>query len=752
MTDEMTKEKTAASEKRRIVSREDVFWTVAGLLLELGSSAFSPAPSGAALAAALSGRSGVCVILGGVVGAVLHGFPIAFSGLLALALVFALKLIPDPKNYRLRAAVRSAGAGAAVLASRLGQAGNATELLWVILAGLSAAAFAACVCLMTDSVRRRGFDVTDTRDCALVCVITTMAFISLGALDYPALNIGRLLLGAVLLIVSARQGLGMCAAVGISGILGLCANSPRIGAGGAIFAFAAVTGMVFARYGKIARAVGYVFLCVTAALVTEIDEGSWRILAEAAASGIVFVLVPMGRARIADGEFADASVSYMLRERLNFASDAISAIGAGLRSAAETLDRKYKISPSEIPERAAERCCRSCPNSMICWGKNYDLFSGEFERLTGLLRAGASGAEELTLSPDCAKLCVNPSGVTAAIAAEFSRYVSVKAGERRIRELRRIYVDQLEGVRDILRDMASAKNEVKCACRYQAAERRAEKVLRDAGVELPQAFVMFDRRGKLRFEAYGSTEPRFTYEYLGTLLSQTLGRELETPQLSGGGGRYRFTAVEKTLLTAKIGAYQIPRGTNRVCGDCYEYFTDAAGVLYVILSDGMGSGSRARVDSAMACSVLSKLIKCGVSMKTALEIVNTVLMVKSADESFATLDICRIDLNSGEGAVYKAGAATTYIKTEDKLVRASLASSPAGLGGQLTVPVQKFTVGKGDVIMMMTDGVIPDEQWLSRELSQRVEPNELSERIAKAARMDRLKDDDISVIALVMES
>ncbi len=750
MTDEIMTAKTSAPDKRRLVSLEDVGWAAAGLLLELGSSAFSPAPSGAALAAGLSGRSGICVIIGGAVGALLHGFPTAFLGLLALAIVFGVRLIPDFRKPRLKAAIRCAGAGAAAVAVRLGEAGNTTELLQVILAGLAAGIFALCVCLLSDSARRRGYDVADTRDCALTCVIVGMAFISLGALDYSVVNIGRLFLGFAMLVVSARRGLGMCAAVGIPGILGLCANSPEIGAGGAIFVFAAVAGMVFARYNKIVRAVGYVFLCVTAALITGIDEGSWRILAEAAAAGVAFAVLPAGKARLPEGEFADASVSIMLRERLNFAADAISAIGTGLRSAAETLDKKYKVSLDEIPERAADRCCRSCPNSMSCWGKNYDMFSKEFGRLLGLLRAGAS-AETLTLSPECAEICVNPRGVTDAVSAEYSRFVSVKTGERRIRELRRVYVDQLEGVRDILHDMGSAKGEIKCTCRCQAAERRAEKVLRDAGVELPQAFVMFDKRGKLRFEAYGATEPRFTYDYLGTLLSRSIGREMETPQLSGGGGRYRFTAAEKTALSAKVGAYQIPRGANRVCGDCYEYFTDSAGVLYVILSDGMGNGSRARVDSAMACSVLSKLIKCGVSMKTALETVNTVLMVKSADESFATLDICRIDLNSGDGVLYKAGAATTYIKSEDKLVRATLSSTPAGLGGQLTVPAQRFTVGKGDVIVMMTDGVIPDEQWLSRELSQRVEPDELSERIAKAARMEKLRDDDISVIAMVME-
>lgn len=753
MTDEKTLTKTAAPERRKIVTLEDIGWCAAGLLLELGSSVFSPAPSAAALAAGLVGRSGICTVIGGLAGALLHGFPTAFPGIIALALVFAVRLLPDFNNSRMRAVERALGAMLATFAVRLGEAGSTTELLQVILAALAAGGFTLCVCVLTESSRRRGFDITDTRDCALICTIAAMAFMSLGALDYSVLNIGRLMLGFGMLLVSGRRGLGMCAAVGISGVLGLCAQSQQIGAGGAIFAFAAVAGMVFARCNKIARAVGYVFVCVTAALITGIDEGSWRILLEAAISGAVYALIPAERVNLQDGDFADASVSYMLRERLNFAADAIAGIGAGLESAAETLDKKYRISLEEVPDRAADRCCRSCPNSMVCWGKNYDLWSGEFERLVGLLRAGtASGAEGLTLSQNCGEMCVNPRGVTAAIAAEYSRYVSAKTSERRIRELRRIYVDQLEGVRDILHDMGNAKGEIKCACRYRAAERRAEKVLREAGVELPQAFIMFDRRGKLRFEAYGATEPRVTYDYLGTLLSRGLGRELDIPQVSGGGGRYRLTAAEKPKFSAKVGAYQIPRGNNRVCGDCYEYFTDSAGVMYVILSDGMGSGSRARVDSAMACSVLSKLIKCGVSMKTALETVNTVLMVKSADESFATLDICRIDLNSGEGVLYKAGAATTYIKSDDKLVRAALSSAPAGLGGQLTVPAQKFTVNKGDVIIMMTDGVVPNEQWLSRELSQRVDPNDLSERIAKAARVEGSRDDDISVVALVMES
>ncbi len=730
---------------------ENAGWFAAALLLEFGAGGVwkgSAAPGAAALAAGLSGNQGLFAMIGGAIGALLHGFPDAVTGLAAIAIVLAARILPDLHNSKVRAAERFIASGIAVFFSRIAQVSQPSELLALILAAFASAMFSLCVCILSESALVRGIDAGEPRDYALGSIITALAFMSLGTLDYSFANIGRMIFGFVLLAVTARRGLAWCAAIGISAILGLCALSPEIGAGAAVLAFSAAASCVFAKYGKIARAAGTILFCVCSALISGIDESSWRIIVECAVGAAAFVFVPIERIKIPESDFSDKTIALMLRERLNFAADAISGIGAGINAAAETLDRKYGSAPGQVPEKAAEKCCRSCPNSMKCWGKCYDMFHEEFSRLVMQLRSGIDLTEN-SMSVECAEICVNPAGVVKAISAEYSRYVSAASDERRIRELRRIYVDQLAGVRDILRDMGNLKTDVKPSNRSRTAERRAERLLAENGVEMPQAFVMFDKRGKLRFEAYGTTEPRVETEYLGTLLSRTLGRELETPELSGGRGRYRITTGERTALSAKIGAFQIPRGQNRVCGDCYESFTDASGMLYVILSDGMGSGSRAYVDSALACSVLSKLLKSGISLKVALETVNTVLMVKSADESFATLDICRIDLNTGECVVYKAGASTTYIKSADKLIRASLPSQPAGAGGRLTVPAQKFTVSSGDIILMMTDGVVPDEKWLSRELSGRVEPGELSERIARAARGgEYARDDDISVIAL----
>lgn len=739
--------------------RQNVLLAVLAMLMELGGSTFSAAPCSAALAAGVGAVGSLWAMAGGAFGALLHGFPTAFSGLISLCVVLAARIVPDFGKPKLRAAERTVAATLAVLISRVSDVGSVSELLALIVAAAVSGVFSLCVCLLCEEAGKNECvsfaTLADTgipRTSALVCIALTAVFMPLGALDFTYINIGRTVLGFMALVLSARKSVPRAAVFVVPSLCGLCLSAAggSIGTGAAVTAVSAAASILFEKRGKLVRTAGYVFMSAAGMLVSGVDEGGFRILIETVISGAAFAVLPTDRISSSESGFSDKGIAAMLHERLNFAADAIAGIGSGISAAADVLDKKYTLNANDIADRAADRACRSCPNSMRCWGRDYEMFHKEFNRLVVQMRTGFE-LSEFSLSPDCAEICVNRPGVIKALRTEYSRYLSAMADERRVRELRRIYTDQLSGVRDILRDMGSLNTDVPDSDRDLSAEERAEKVLKDSGVDRPQAFVMRNKHGKLRFEAYGATEPRVTREYLGTLLSNAVGCELELPEIGGSNERYRITAIERTRLSAKVGSYQLARGENRVCGDCYECFTGADGALYIVLSDGMGTGSRARVDSVMACSVLSKLLKSGIALSAALETVNTVLMVKSADESFATLDICRIDLNSGECAVYKAGAATTYIKSDDRLIRASLSSPPAGMGGKLTVPAQKFSVHSGDIILMMTDGVTPDEQWLSRELSRQSTPSELSERIAKAARnAENGRDDDISVIAVMV--
>jgi stage II sporulation protein E len=173
----------------------------------------------------------------------------------------------------------------------------------------------------------------------------------------------------------------------------------------------------------------------------------------------------------------------------------------------------------------------------------------------------------------------------------------------------------------------------------------------------------------------------------------------------------------------------------------------------------MGSGSRARIDSAFACGMLVKLLRAGIGLPSSLEIINNSLLVKSSDESFATLDICRIDLYSGKTELFKAGAAASYIRCNKKLTKAEGCGLPVGIGHKAVYERKSFTIGNSDMVIMASDGAELNEKWLAHELNNAgkdsADMNETAKILAMTARYasgdesgDKSREDDISVIAV----
>ena len=747
-------EKTAVLERRAVFTGragspdigKAAVWALCGLLMELGSG--GGAPGSSALAAGLRGGS-VWVYAGGAAGALLRGFPGGFTGLGGLVIAFAGRFIPRTRSVKVNSLMQGLVAATAAFFPACADYVSPSALLSGIIAGLTAGIFAACVMLLHEQVTARGFDPAENYDCALAALTAGLVFMTLGRLDYPPCNTGRLLAAYYLMRCTQQRGAAQGAVTAAAAVFGLCASGCAGAVESGAVCLAAVVSSGLCRFGRITRAVGALFTGCALTLAAGADGDSWRVFAELAAADAAYIIVPQ-RKSAAERGITEDSAALMMRERLNFAAGALTGVNSGLEAAADTLERRYCESLPQVADKAADRACRGCPNNMVCWGQKYELFHQEFDRLVKVLRSGGELSVQ-SLSPMAAAECIDRDGVIRAVRKAYGQYLSASGEQQRIRELRRVYSGQLTSLSGILADMGAAAGRIRTGSR--TAERRAEKVLRDCGLSHPAAFVTLTKSGRMRLEAYGTGELSTEREYLGELLIRALGRELDLPEVSSSGGRVRVTASQRAAMSAEVGAFQLCRGKNRVCGDCYDSFTDPTGALYIVLSDGMGTGSRARIDSALACSMASRLIKGGISLPAALEMVNTSLMVKSSDESFATLDICRLDLNSGECVIYKAGAAASYIKSADRLLRASVSSAPAGTGGRVTVPAQKFRVAPGDMVVMATDGAVLDEDWLSRELSRGDlrTPQELAEFLARSARSaDSGRVDDISVITVAV--
>jgi len=208
---------------------------------------------------------------------------------------------------------------------------------------------------------------------------------------------------------------------------------------------------------------------------------------------------------------------------------------------------------------------------------------------------------------------------------------------------------------------------------------------------------------------------------------------------------------EKTNFRPRIYTSQHSYKESKYCGDNFKYFFDGLGKFYVILSDGMGTGISAAIDSTTSTEIMSHMLKSGIDIKSAVSIANSSLMVKSSGESLATLDILVLDLFEGRAEFIKAGAATTFLKIDNKVVKVLSNTLPIGIFPNIDIFKSIYKISEGDTILMVSDGVSDTgEEWVESELKKNQFTSNLAENILKISKAKRFEtnDDDISVISI----
>ena len=126
----------------------------------------------------------------------------------------------------------------------------------------------------------------------------------------------------------------------------------------------------------------------------------------------------------------------------------------------------------------------------------------------------------------------------------------------------------------------------------------------------------------------------------------------------------------------------------------------------VALSDGMGSGEKACRESTLVIELLEELLEAGFPEKTAIQMINTTLVMGREEIHFSTIDMSVFDLYSGVCELIKAGASSTFIKKGDQVEHLSSTSLPIGVLHTIEIDSVKRKLGDGDFVIMVTDGIM----------------------------------------------
>ena len=236
-------------------------------------------------------------------------------------------------------------------------------------------------------------------------------------------------------------------------------------------------------------------------------------------------------------------------------------------------------------------------------------------------------------------------------------------------------------------------------------------------------------------------------------VSTACSRKFDLPIVNDAENLTMISFHEKTIFDIEYGIAQHSYNNYKLCGDSYVAFNDGKGNFVALLSDGMGSGGRACVDSSMASGLMQRLILAGFGFNCALKLVNSAMLFKSSDESLATLDIAKIDLYSGTVQFYKAGACETTIIHGNKTSKALCRNLPAGILRSVAFEVTEKQLSDGDIIVMVSDGAIYEDSISVEELTkdhQNENAQKISDIILQSLVSGRADghDDDVTVIVL----
>ncbi|AWB42825.1 stage II sporulation protein E [Paenibacillus sp. CAA11] len=412
---------------------------------------------------------------------------------------------------------------------------------------------------------------------------------------------------------------------------------------------------------------------------------------------------------------------------------------------------------------AAEGACASCYRRGQCWdGKFYQTYKYMTEMMTAIEENPEMDKTEFP--PKWNKLCCKTDQVLEVMKREYELYQHDMHWKRQIYDSRQLVADQLSGVSQVMEDLAKEIKREGQAMYHQ--EEQIREALQHMGLSIHSIDIICLDHGHVEIEiihAYtrGFDECR---KLIAPLLSDILGEQIavmtETMRDASGGLQTVTFGSAKTyeITTGVAGA---AKGGDLLSGDTFSSVELGNGKVAVALSDGMGNGERARLESSTALGILEQLLQSGMDETLAIKSVNSVLMLRSPDEVYATVDMALIDEYSAKTTFLKIGSSPSFIKRGDEVIQVSASNLPVGIIQDIEVDLITLQLQPGDTLIMMTDGIydapgyaVNKELWMKRMILEMTsdDPQAIADNLLESViryQKDQIHDDMTVVVAKV---
>jgi stage II sporulation protein E len=539
-----------------------------------------------------------------------------------------------------------------------------------------------------------------------------------------------------------------------------------------LLAFAGLLGGLLKEGKKVGVGIG---LLVGTLLIGLYGEGATQVsvtLMESMAAILVFFLTPKSvftnLARYIPGtvEHSKEQQQY-LRKIRDLTAGRVEQFSTLFQTLSNSFQTPAQMSNREDAERdvdfflsnVTEKTCQTCFKKERCWVQNFNKTYDSMQRIMTETEEYGEIKDQV-LMKEWKKECIKPEKVVQAIRNEHGQYQANQKLKRQVMESRRLVADQLLGVSRVMGDFAKEIQKEKAAHHYQ--EEQMLDALREVGLEIGHIDIYSLEKGNLEIEmsissdnGHGQCE-KVIAPILSDLLSETvIVKKEEIGFYPNGFSHVSFGSAKQFVIDT--GVAHVAKGGAWVSGDCYSTIELGSGKYAIAISDGMGNGERAHLESNETLQLLQKILQSGIEETVAIKSVNSVLSLRTTDEIFSTLDLAMIDLQDATTRFLKIGSIPSFIKRGNNVIKVEASNLPMGMIQEFDVDVVSEQLKAGDLLVMMSDGIYDapkhvenKEMWMKRLLSELKtdDPQEVADVILeKIIRNEQGNiDDDMTVI------
>lgn len=736
-----------------------VLYFIAGIVLSGAELLSVKAPLSIGLAAACTGMELICAAAGGLLGAAFRLTAGArLCGTIPLAgitgIIFILEKTGTVKKRRLILSVSVFAmcliCGTAVMFSEIP---SLPELGLVICSSLLCAASVTFYSGATDCIiKKRSPYMLDNH--SLICIVASLCTLLLGSSDVSLMGFRPARFFGCFVIITAaflfsRSG-GSIAGIAIGGCIAVSGTSVALSI---CYGICGLLSGIFSKFGQLVCALVFTLTAGIAALLDGSDEGLC-VFAEAASAAFVFAVIPKKRllrvrsnilnpkAKRIESEFGSAG------EMLLNASRAIGSVSECVANVSKGIEAMSPANDIMVCLRVSERVCSQCSLK--------DTFCPEEGEFANILEKLSQG-ETVTVQDFSANFnakCPNAVQVAESFNKVYASRNAINALQANSSRNRELACGQFDWTANLLRELS--ENIGNGAQSLFGKEKCAARVLSDFGFKVQSTSCVQPPSGALKLTCtVDDIPPSTSLSMLTAALSTELEAQLNPPKIREITGGKELVFLRKELFKIRLGSASANCANKKLCGDYFECFRTES-KAYIILSDGMGTGGRAAIDSTMTVELFSRLIRAGISLDSALSITNSALSVKSDDESLSTLDVAEIDLFDGNTVILKAGAAPSFYTVSGKVKEIEIPSTPLGILSKVRFNRYSLKLRGGDSLVMVSDGILGcGNVWLKDEIkafSGGSDATGFSESVLDSARRRCGKNfDDMTVITAVAQ-